>query len=202
MSQYDNQDIQWIRETVDQYEQRLTLYAAKILGDIEKAQDVVQDTFLKLCNAGLEKVKQHVAPWLYTVCRNGALDILREKKKHNQMDDRLTSWKAGDNPGPAHDAEQKESTSKMLSLLGDLPEHQQEMITLRFQHDLTYRQIAKVTNRSVSTVGYLIHEGLNTLKQWMEDGQKPSTKSQETQGWYEDCDLPDDNKITELTEKP
>lgn len=179
-----DQHILWIRSTVEQYEQRLTLYTAKILGDLERARDVVQDTFLKLCKADREKVEKHLAAWLYTVCRNRALDILRERKKHAQMDERLTSWRPIDGPTPTQQAEHNESASQMLALLGDLPEHQQEVITLRFQHDLTYREIAKITDRSVSTIGYLIHEGLGTLKQWMEEGHKPSEQARMNPGWY------------------
>lgn len=184
------QHILWIRTTVDRYEQRLTLYTAKILGDLEGARDVVQDTFLKLCKADQEKVNQHLAAWLYTVCRNRALDILRERKKHAQMDERLTSWRPIDGPTPTQQAEHNESASQMLALLGDLPEHQQEVIALRFQHDLTYREIASITERSVSTIGYLIHEGLGTLKQWMEDGHQPSETARMNAGWYQITEQP------------
>jgi RNA polymerase sigma-70 factor (ECF subfamily) len=52
-----------------------------------------------------------------------------------------------------------------VAFLGDLPANQQEAIRLKFQHELSYKQIAEVTQLSVSNVGFLIHTGLKTLRQ-------------------------------------
>ena len=55
---------------LERYEAPLVGYATHILGDVEHARDVVQDTFLKLCREGPGKVRDHLAQWLFTVCRN------------------------------------------------------------------------------------------------------------------------------------
>jgi RNA polymerase sigma-70 factor (ECF subfamily) len=52
-----------------------------------------------------------------------------------------------------------------MGLLGRLPENQGEVLRLRFQHQLTYKQIADVTGLSVSNVGFLIHTGLKSLRE-------------------------------------
>lgn len=167
-SDTDPNSTDWIRQAVDRYERPLTLYAAKFVGDLERARDIVQDTFLRLCSQDRAKVERNLSAWLYTVCRNRAVDMVRDRARTTQMDERTTSWKAGDTPQPDMAAEHEESTGIMLRLLEELPEHQQEVIRLRFQHGLTYREIEQVTGRPLSTVGFLIHEGLKTIRARME----------------------------------
>ena len=53
------------------YESQLIAYAANILaGDVERARDVVQDTFLRLWQSEPGRVRDNLKAWLYTVCRN------------------------------------------------------------------------------------------------------------------------------------
>ena len=54
--------------------------------------------------------------------------------------------------------------SRVLGILETLPANQQEVIRLKFQNDLTYREISQVTELSVSNVGFLIHTGLKTVR--------------------------------------
>jgi len=70
-------------------------------------------------------------------------------------------------PSPADRVEQNDSLSRALSLLTHLPSNQQEVLRLKFQHGLSYRDIAGVTSLSESNVGFLIHTGLKTLRQKM-----------------------------------
>ena len=89
----------WIRSALAQYEGALTRYATHLTGDVERARDVVQDTFLRLCSQKPSRVRDHLAQWLFTVCRNRALDVLR---KDNRMSSPLKSnWPL--NPLPVRD---------------------------------------------------------------------------------------------------
>ena len=74
-------DSSWVRSVLAEYEQPLTRYAAHITGDMERAREVVQDTFLKLCRQKQGRVHNYLAQWLYTVCRNRALDVVRKEKR-------------------------------------------------------------------------------------------------------------------------
>ena len=60
---------------MEKYESMLLSYAYNLTGDYEKSQDVVQDTFLKLCKADMEKIEAYLKAWLFKVCRNRALEI-------------------------------------------------------------------------------------------------------------------------------
>src|SRR6476659_1411620 len=68
---------QWVLAALDQFEGRLLRYAQRLLGDPESARDVVQFVFLRLCDQSSADIDDRLAQWLYTVCRNRALDLLK-----------------------------------------------------------------------------------------------------------------------------
>lgn len=74
----DGDSRSWVLATVDEFEGRLTRYAIRLLGDEHSARDVVQHTFLRLCDAVPGEVQSHIGPWLFRVCRNRSLDMLRK----------------------------------------------------------------------------------------------------------------------------
>ena len=63
--------------------------------------------------------------------------------------------------------EQSETVSRVLELLDTLPENQQEVVRLKFQNGLSYREISEVTQLSVTNVGYLLHTAIKALRQQM-----------------------------------
>lgn len=150
------------------FEGPLTGYAAGLLGgDWERARDVVQDTFIKLHRQDPEMIRGKLKSWLYTVCRNRSIDVLR---KENPM--LSSSGEAFENmddtsPDPSYAMQQKERHQEVMRFLERLPENQREVIRLKFQGDLSYKEIAEVTGLSVSNVGFLIHTGIKRLRTLM-----------------------------------
>ena len=71
-------------------------------------------------------------------------------------------------PSPAAQAEQRETADEVLRLLARLPENQQEVVRLKFQYGLSYQEISKVTNLTVSNVGFLIHTAIKTIRQQLQ----------------------------------
>jgi len=158
----------WIEPILDRYERPLIQYAFSLCGNGESARDVVQDTFLRLArNGALEP--EHLAPWLFTVCRNRALDLRRKEDRIVAMNPELQDSES-DEPTPAAVLEQKETSARLTLLLKHLTESQQEVIRLRFQCDLSYQEISEVTQLKVSNVGFIIHTAIKKLRQlWPEN---------------------------------
>jgi RNA polymerase sigma-70 factor (ECF subfamily) len=69
-----------------------------------------------------------------------------------------------DLPDPHESAVQREDESRALALLRGLPDNQQEVIRLKIENGLKYREISEITGLSVTNVGYLLHQGLQTLR--------------------------------------
>jgi RNA polymerase sigma-70 factor (ECF subfamily) len=157
----------WIISLVQRYERPLCSYAYGLLRNLEWARDAVQDTFLRLCGQKPAKLKGREAPWLFRVCRNRSLDILRKEKPVESMSDPQEAALASDDAQPDQQAAQNDLTALLPRFLSRLPKNQQEVIRLKFQHQMSYREIAQSTMLSESNVGYLLHTGLKTLREQM-----------------------------------
>ena len=164
---YDGQStrLSWVSTALDQYEERLLRYAQRITGDAERARDVVQETFLKLCKEDPSTLNGRLAQWLYTVCRNQALDVRRKEVRvcvQAEPPERAMRHR-GDDPSDA--VEDHDTFETVQMELARLTQNQQECIRLKFQHGLSYREIGAVTGLSVSNVGFLIHTGLKKVRE-------------------------------------
>jgi len=154
----------WINTVVQQYERPLVRYAAQITGDLERGRDVAQDTFLRLCKQDREQLDGHLVEWLYTVCRNRALDVRRKESRMKSMTAEQTSVQESRDTDQAEVAERQDTTTRVLEFVDRLTENQQEVVRLKFQRGLSYKEIAAVTELSVSNVGYLIHTAIKRLR--------------------------------------
>jgi RNA polymerase sigma-70 factor (ECF subfamily) len=154
--------VAWLDGAVARYQSLLTRYALRLVGDAQRAQDVVQDTFLKLVREDRADLNGRLAEWLYTVCRNRALDVRRKESRMVALAEEVEIEER--NGEAAQSTETKETFATALAALATLPKRQQEVVRLKFEHSLSYQQIAGVTGLSVSNVGYLLHTALNSLR--------------------------------------
>jgi RNA polymerase sigma factor (sigma-70 family) len=171
-------DSSWVASVLAEYEQPLIRYAVHITRDLDRAREVVQDTFLKLCRQKPDQIRDHIAQWLYTVCRNGALDVIRKEKKMTGIDEVQLNLQPDSAPEVSSNLEKAEQLAEIMKALNTLPTNQQEVIRLKFQGDLSYQEISQVTSLSVSNVGFLIHTGLKTIRQKMQAPQPALRRAQ------------------------
>ncbi len=153
-----------VRALLAEHEASLLRYAMRLTGDAHMASDCVQETFLRLCREDPADIRGHEAAWLYRVCRHRAMDWKR-KANRMQITDVQTAECLDREPEPADRLEQQEDVSAVLALLSELPENQQDVLRLKFQAGLSYREISEATDLSVSNVGFLIHTGLKKLRE-------------------------------------
>ncbi len=159
-------DANWIRKALREFESPLMRYAVSLLRDIDRARDVVQETFLRLCEQNPDAVRPHLAPWLFKVCRNLALDL---RRKEVRMAVATQQTQLRDAAPPTVDVlEQKEALSMVNRLIGNLSENQREVLRLKFQTGLRYKEISEITGLSVSNVGFLLHTAIKTLREQLE----------------------------------
>ncbi|MBH24569.1 MAG: RNA polymerase subunit sigma-24 [Myxococcales bacterium] len=162
-----------MRAALDRYERPLLRYATRLMsGDAERAREVVQETFLRLWKADRLAVEDHLAEWLYTVCRNRVIDVHRREEKMHPLPPDHAEAQPSPAPSPDRRLEQRQSLSRALSALDQLPDKQQEAIRLKFQGGLSYKEISRVTGHSVSYVGVLIHTGMKTLRQQLAEAPR------------------------------
>ena len=159
----------WVMEAVELYELPLLRYARRLLGDVDLAADAVQHAFVKLCEQSSARLEGRVAPWLFRVCRNRAVDHLRHSGREHPLVDAEADGRPGvaaaedRDAGPVAVAEQKELAGRLRELLQELPAAQREAIDL-WCEGFTYRQIAEITGRQEGHVRVLAHRGLSAIR--------------------------------------
>lgn len=152
-------------EIVNRFEIPLLQYARRITGDREQARDVVQETFVKFQRNGALRREGEPAAWLFTVCRNAALNLCRKERRMMYVEEEVVEARETEQPTPFDRLEQREANGFLLRIVSTLPLRQQEVIQLKFQNDLSYQQIAEIMQTSVNNVGVLLHTALKTLRQ-------------------------------------
>ena len=156
---------QLVQEALARYEKPLLHYVRKLLGDLDRSRDVVQDAFLQLWKQDPEKVKKNVSSWLYTVCRNRAFDRLRRENTVQLMENGSGEfYQPHPDPLPSAVLEKCETEAIVFQLIKDLPTKQREVLLLKFQSELSYKQISEATGYSVSNVGFIIHTAVKEIR--------------------------------------
>jgi RNA polymerase sigma-70 factor (ECF subfamily) len=157
-----------VRQALDLYESSLIAYATSIFnGDESRARDVVQDTLLKLYLADPVRVSANLRAWLYAVCRNRAFDVLRKENRLVLAEDDTLEWLDESQPEPPAE-DRAELLEQVWSVMDQLPLKQREVVRLKFQHDLSYKDIAAVTGNSVTNVGFLLHTAIKRLRKLLQ----------------------------------
>lgn len=158
----------FVMEAFERYERQLTAYALRFFGgpggNLHAARDVVQFTFLKLCQQSPDKIADRLAPWLYTVCRNRIFDELKADKKRPQLsEDRATSIDSL-SPDPAKQLEIDDFLERLPDLLDGLTKTEKEVIEL-WSSGLQPAEIAEVVAKRPGTVRVTLHRGIKKLQQ-------------------------------------
>src|ERR1043166_9397080 len=153
-----------VEQLLRRFELPLLQYATRITGNSERARDVVQEAFIKFQRNGAV-APEKTATWLFTVCRNGALNVCRKEKRMMYLDEETIESHEDEQPMPFERMEHDEASGFLMQILATLPPRQQEALQLKFQNDLSYHEIAEITKTTANSVGVLIHTALKTLRE-------------------------------------
>jgi RNA polymerase sigma factor (sigma-70 family) len=164
---------------LERFERPLIRYAHSYTSDLEEARDVVQDVFLKLSQNIASIDPDRLAPWLFTVCKNRALDHQRKHSRLIVMETDSFDHEASTSPRPGDDLESRETAATLRSLIEKLPTRQREAVALKFISGLDYKEISQVMKTSIGNVGYLIHHGVQSLRtKWQEHEANPQCSTE------------------------
>jgi RNA polymerase sigma factor (sigma-70 family) len=168
----------WVLSALDEFEGKLLRYAQRLLGNLDEARDVVQFVFLRLCDESPDNLDDRLAQWLYTVCRNRALDVLRaggrEKLNGVAVGRAANHGEPGlpcghpqppsREPDPADTAEDAELHALLRQLVDHLPPNQREAIDL-WADGFSYAEISRIVERQEGHIRVLVHRGLKALRE-------------------------------------
>lgn len=167
MDQSETTD-RWVHRLVEAFEGKLCRYAARFTRDEDLARDAVQDTFLRLCRETKRfDGSNHVSRWLFKVCRSRALDRVRKEKRMSSVTTDAFDQAPAATDAPGAVLERNEQQSHLMNAVSALPDQQQEAIRLKFQEDMSYKDIAEVMDITPNHVGVLIHGAMKALRKGM-----------------------------------
>ena len=157
----------WFRLQVNNNQNGLYAVCYQMLKNSLEAEEVVQDSFVKLWQAKENGAKQSKA-WLYQVARNHCLDILRRRQheikyqQHSLLEAKVTK--------SAYDELANTELSKQISTaIEELKEPYKSLIVLRELSQLSYQQLADVLNLSITQVKVYLSRARNMLKEKLTD---------------------------------
>lgn len=157
----------WFRLQVNSNKNGLYAVCYQMLKNSLEAEEVVQDSFVKLWQAK-EKGKKQSKAWLYQVAKNQCLDLLRRRQheikyqQHNLLDEKLTR-------SACDELLNTELSDHISVAIEELDEPYKTLIVLREISQLSYQQLADVLDLNVAQVKVYLHRARNTLKEKLTD---------------------------------
>ena len=146
-------------ELVRRYQRPITNYVFRMLNDYDASLDVTQEVFIKVYNSLSRYSSEYkFSTWLYRIAHNAAIDYIRRRSPNEQSIE--TENKDGayqlqiesPNPTPEQDRERSEWRTEIEAVVKCLPSVYRELILLRHAQDLSYDEIAEITNLPLGTV--------------------------------------------------
>ncbi|HWW02355.1 MAG TPA: sigma-70 family RNA polymerase sigma factor [Candidatus Acidoferrum sp.] len=156
-----------IEELFGALESPLLSYALRLLGERGPAEDVVQEAFMRLHEEF--KVVREPRRWLYRTVHNAALNQRRQASKlvsldGSQEDGTSASADTADpQPLPDEQIARWEGIGLVRLSLNALDERGRELIRLKFNENLSYKEISVRTGLTVGNVGYILHHALKAI---------------------------------------
>jgi RNA polymerase sigma-70 factor, ECF subfamily len=168
-----DRDPEILDELICRYHHRLHRYLACLTGSRELAEDLFQDTWIRVLLRGAQfKGDSQFSSWLFCIARNLAFDLRRRTPAISSIEE-LTE--AGDERrlgvtkenSPFDYCAALEDARLVKIAISWLKPEQRELIFLRFKEDMSLKEISAVTGTSLSTVKSRLYRGLAMLKSRM-----------------------------------
>ncbi|GAB4572914.1 MAG: sigma-70 family RNA polymerase sigma factor [Anaerolineae bacterium] len=147
--------------------------AYRVLGEQMAAEEVAQDTFMRLWERGHQYDPERGAflSWLLTIARRRAIDVLRQRRGQPPPE---ATFSIDAHPYLAETLpdsdEQRELRRSLVGVLGSLPEDQRKAIELAYFYGMSHGDIAAYLGEPLGTVKTRIRLGMQKLREaWFAD---------------------------------
>jgi RNA polymerase sigma-70 factor (ECF subfamily) len=158
------------RQLYERHSGVLFSLALKILGDRTEAEDVLQDTFLKVWNAAdaFDATRAKPLGWLIMLTRSRAIDRLRSRQTRARLTGAASEAPRETEPTPSEQAATSESHGIVRRALESLPAEQRTPIELAYFAGLTQTEIAQQLGQPLGTIKTRMRTGMTRLRDLLE----------------------------------
>lgn len=162
---------------VDTYKDRIFNTAIGIVQNAEDAEDVAQEVFIQVYRSIHNfKGESKLSTWLYRIATTRSLDLLRSRKSKKRFgfiqrlfgDENEPLYELPDFNHPGVILDQKENAAKLFKAIAQLPENQKIAFTLHKLEDLSYQEVSKIMQISISAVESVMHRAKQNLRKMLE----------------------------------
>ena len=157
------EELQWFAEHVQPHEPAVRAYLASRFPSLREQDDVVQESYSRVLRA-LSKggVIRHARAFFFSTAHNVAVDLFRRRARHEHVEmtelHELPVLEEAPGVGDLLDERQRQET--LAEALASLPERCREVVQLRFQEDLSYKEIAGRLGVTTDTVKVQLGRGV------------------------------------------
>lgn len=168
---------------LDEFQQKVFGTCISFVPNAEDAEDIAQDVFVEVFNS-IHKFKgdSKLSTWIYRIATNKCLEFIRKKNTKKRFGfmqsilgnetpiDRSSYFTEFNHPGIQ--LENKEKSEILFGAINKLPEAQRIVYTLNKVDDLSYQEVAEITQRSISSIESLLFRAKKNLQELLHDYYK------------------------------
>lgn len=171
-------NVSGIETLVSRYKDKIYSSIYFMVKDKYLAEDIFQDVFIKIIDTirqGRYQEEGKFLPWAMRIAYNMCVDHFRKVKRSPAIKTTdgsdLFSWMLVDETSADTAITKRQSYDRVRTMLEMLPEEQKEVIVLRHYADLSFKEIAAMTNCSINTALGRMRYGLINLRKMMLEKQ-------------------------------
>jgi RNA polymerase sigma-70 factor (ECF subfamily) len=169
-------DPELLDRLIEQYQHRLFRYLLHLTGNRQLAEDIFQETWLRVLERGGQYDGAHsFVSWLLRVARNLTIDSLRRMRPASldaladPEDDSAPFEPADRRATPFEELAAGETRDHMVTLLASMPTAYREVLMLRFQEEMPLEEIAAVLNTPLGTVKSRLYRAMELMRDKLEN---------------------------------
>jgi len=156
------ENVEYFAELISRYQDKLLRYSGNILNDDQKAQDAVQESFIKaFINLNSFNVNKKFSSWIYRIVHNETMNLISKYKKQIALDENV-DIENGINI--EEEMIKKEMIEHTCSCLRQLPNIYAEPLALYYLEDKKYEEISFILRLPIGTIGTRINRAKILMK--------------------------------------
>jgi len=151
------------REVVERYQGKLLRYVGSLVGNEDKAEDIIQEAFIKAyINLRSFNAKRKFSSWIYRIAHNEAINYIKKYGRETRLDERQAEKLVGKS-NVERELERKEAVKMLGKCLDKLPVKYKSVLVLYYLEDYSYEEISDILRIPTGTVGTRLNRGKKIL---------------------------------------
>ncbi len=173
IQKFKSGDEDLFREIVDAYGERLYYIIMRIVRNVDDAEDIVQETFVRAYTKRRTfKGKSSLYTWLVRIAYNLSINRVKKAKPTISLDPRMAS-----KSNPQEEVERSELSRRIENAIQQLPPRQKAVFSLRFYENMPYKEVSKFLKCREGTAKALYHFAVEKLSYELRDLVLPKTEN-------------------------